>query len=134
MYQASKLVSLELQFEDFLDITLVPREGLDRRVEITVKLQAQQVIPLLDMKSFDPERIAETIPELRRLLVLRWLVSQGRSMIASNPVLRSECKQLLPQSSKGGADDATAGSSLKELVAKVTALNAQGVFALEKQW
>jgi predicted component of type VI protein secretion system len=134
MYQASKLLSLTLKFEDFLDITLVPREGLDRRVELTVKLEAQQVIPLLDMKSFDPERIAETIPELRRLLVLRWLVSQGRSLIASNPVLRSECKQLLPQPSKGGADDAAASSALMELVSKVAALNAQGVFALEKQW
>ncbi len=133
MYQASELLSLSLEFEDFLDVALVPREGLDRRVALTVKLEAQQVIPLLDMKSFDPERIAESIPELRRLLVLRWLVSQGRSMIASNPVLRSECKQLLPQASKGG-DDAPAYMPLNELVTKVNALNAQGVFALEKQW
>ncbi|HYQ18180.1 MAG TPA: hypothetical protein VEQ58_20540, partial [Polyangiaceae bacterium] len=42
-----------------------------------------------------PERVARAVPQIRRLLVIRWLASQGRSMISANPVLRNHVKTLL---------------------------------------
>ncbi len=133
MYQATKISKLELTFEEPLVGMDVPREGLDRRVRLSAEITARQVVPLLDMKSFEPRRIAESVPEIRRLLVLRWLVSQGRSMIASNPVLRGKCKELLK--SQGNAEGESAATSpLQELKEKLGELNKHRVFDLEKQW
>lgn len=132
MYEVTGLKELRLKFDptDF-DVSLVPEGGLEQRVRVEAKLEARHVIPLLDMRSFEPERIAETVPEIRRLLVLRWLVSQGRSMIASNPILRNKCKDLLPGGDPSSAPvanaDAAPLAALREAVAK---LDAHDVFQL----
>lgn len=128
MYEVSGWDELELT-SDMVDPSSIPQGGMERRVQIRATLKARHVIPLLDMKSFDPERIAETVPEIRRLLVLRWLVSQGRSMIASNPILRTKCKELLP-SGQPATDGDAAESPLGSLKAMVEVLNQEDVFRL----
>lgn len=139
MYEVTGLDELALTFEaDDFDVSLVPQGGVERRVRLEAIVTTRHVIPLLDMKSFEPERIAETVPEIRRLLVLRWLVSQGRSMIASNPILRNKCKGMLPGSEQAtpaegaaaGAGEEAGASPLAMLRDAVAALDAQDVFRL----
>lgn len=138
MYEVTRLEKLQLRFDDDFDASLVPPGGLEQRVRLEATVVARHVIPLLDMKSFDPERIAETVPEIRRLLVLRWLVSQGRSMIASNSILRNKCKELLPsgEERETSATEDAGGSAtppLEVLRAAVGGLDAHGVFRLRSQ-
>ena len=138
MYEVTRLEKLQLRFDDDFDASLVPPGGLEQRVRLEATVVARHVIPLLDMKSFDPERIAETVPEIRRLLVLRWLVSQGRSMIASNSILRNKCKELLPsgEERESSATEDAGGSAtppLEVLRAAVGGLDAHGVFRLRSQ-
>ncbi len=78
------------------------------------------------------------LAEIRRLLVLRWLVSQGRSMIASNSILRNKCKELLPsgEERESSATEDAGGSAtppLEVLRAAVGGLDAHGVFRLRSQ-
>lgn len=131
MYEVTGWDELELACEP-IDVTSIPHGGLERRVRIRVTLTARHVIPLLDMKSFEPEQIAETVPEIRRLLVLRWLISQGRSMIATNPILRAKCKELLLPG-EPAAEGAATGAPVALLKAKVAELNAHGAFHIRPQ-
>ncbi len=78
------------------------REAVELRVEITCeRVTGKRSIPVSDMSAFTPERVAYAVPEIRRQLVVRWLLSQARSMISSNPVLRNTCKEMLFDAPEG---------------------------------
>lgn len=132
MYEVTRVRELELTSEP-LDVTMIPQGGLERRVQLRAKVEARRVIPLLSMKSFDPEQIAETVPEIRRLLVLRWLISQGRSMIATNAILRAKCKELLLPAVAQGESEQAPEAPVAQLKAQVAALNGHGAFRIRSQ-
>jgi predicted component of type VI protein secretion system len=81
-------VSLSFESDD--------RQSAEFRVRLAVtEVEGRSAIRLSDMSALSPERVARAVPQIRRLLVIRWLASQGRSMISSNPVLRNYVKSLL---------------------------------------
>jgi len=72
------------------------RDAVEFRVRLVVpKATAHRGIQVANMASFAPERVAMSVPNIRRLLVVRWLLSQGRSLIGSNPALRTQVKDML---------------------------------------
>lgn len=84
----------EDDFEAMLDGD--SRDAVEFRVRIIIpQAQARRGIQVASMASFTPERIAMSVPNIRRLLVVRWLLSQGRSLIGSNPALRAQVKSML---------------------------------------
>lgn len=84
----------EDDFEAMLDGD--SRDAVEFRVRIIIpQAQARRGIQVANMASFTPERLAMSVPNIRRLLVVRWLLSQGRSLIGSNPALRAQVKSLL---------------------------------------
>jgi predicted component of type VI protein secretion system len=72
------------------------RDAAEFRVRFMIpKAAAHRGIQVPNMTSFSPERVAMSVPNIRRLLVVRWLLSQGRSLIGSNPALRAQVKDML---------------------------------------
>ncbi len=124
---------------------LLERSTVELNVPIKVTVRARQVIPLMKIADFEPDRVAAAVPEIRRLLVLRWLVSQARSMIASNPVLRKKCREMFLTTTLADSSTDPVGEidlkaapkepseemrQLKEFVAKLSEDNAFLVNAL----
>ncbi len=86
------------QFDDDLSALLLgdSRDAIEFRVRVMVpKATARRAVQLANMSSLLPGRVAMSVPNIRRLLVVRWLLSQGRSMIGSNPALRTQVKDML---------------------------------------
>lgn len=73
---------------------------------LRVTARAAQRVPLRNMQSFAPEQLTFATPELRRLMILRWLLAQVRTAVSANPVLRSSLKELMK--------DKTAIAALRE--------------------
>jgi hypothetical protein len=80
-----------------LVLASAPLDGQKTNVtgRLTVTARGAQHVPLRGMQSFAPEQLSFATPELRRLLILRWLLAQVRTSVSANPVLRSALKEIM---------------------------------------
>lgn len=97
------------------------RDAVEFRVRLMIpNATAHRGIQVANMASFSPERVAMSVPNIRRLLVVRWLLSQGRSLIGSNPALRTQVKDMLAlEESRLGARKAIAKALPTEYAANL---------------
>lgn len=62
---------------------------------VTAQVPVQLAIPIRSLRSFSPEHIAASVPEIRRLMVMRRLLVEMRSSISSRSELRNVLKAVL---------------------------------------
>jgi predicted component of type VI protein secretion system len=60
--------------------------------EITTHVPINLTIPIRTMNAFTPQHVAQSVPEIHRLVVLRRLLGELRNSIASRPDLREGMK------------------------------------------
>ncbi|ACY15549.1 type VI secretion system contractile sheath small subunit [Haliangium ochraceum] len=83
------------------------------RSEITATVPVALTIPLNRLSDFAPERVAASVPEIRRKLVLRRLLTEARSEISGYAQFREAFKNALPKAEDDAA--AVSSSTLAEL-------------------
>jgi predicted component of type VI protein secretion system len=62
---------------------------------VTAQVPVELTIPIRSLRSFSPEHIAASVPEIRRLMVMRRLLVETRSSISSRSDLRNVLKAVL---------------------------------------
>ena len=62
------------------------------------KVVAERTIPILDMDSFTPDAVATSLPELRRLFLIKQLLQELKAEIQSRPDLRKALSKKLKDS------------------------------------
>jgi predicted component of type VI protein secretion system len=62
---------------------------------VSAQVPVQLTIPIRSLRSFSPEHIAASVPEIRRLMVMRRLLVEMRSSISSRSELRNVLKAVL---------------------------------------
>ncbi len=65
---------------------------------------AERTLPFPSVQAFSPDAIAVAVPELRRLLVIKQLLSDLQSGLRNRPELRKLVKTLLPEYGASPAD------------------------------
>jgi hypothetical protein len=81
--------------------------------KITVKghpIKAERTIPFDSLESMTPDRVANSVPEIRRLLVIKDLLRELKTNLRNLPELRKTLKDQLPGTS---AKDEERGKKLK---------------------
>jgi predicted component of type VI protein secretion system len=58
--------------------------------------KAERTIPFPSLTSFGPDQVASSVPELRRLLVIKGLILELQANLRNMPELRKAFKSLLP--------------------------------------
>jgi predicted component of type VI protein secretion system len=62
---------------------------------VTADVPVNLAIPITDIKAFTPDRIAGQVPEISRLLVIRYMITKLREYVANRPDLSDSLKAML---------------------------------------
>lgn len=99
--------------------------GTDVSIDFSSTLEAEVTVdltvPIRSISSFRPDHLADRVPEIRRLVLLRRLVLELRSYISSNPLLGVALREELDKAQKE-LDEAAAPSAEQPLRSSQTTI------------
>lgn len=99
--------------------------SIDLRSDVAASVKVDLTVPLRGVSDFRPDRLAERVPEIRRLVLLRRLVLELRSYISSNPLLGVALRDQLVEAEKQlAAATPTAAAPLRSSQTTIAQLKA----------
>jgi type VI secretion system protein ImpC len=91
--------------DDPIRYVVAPKDKATGKAKV-VPIGTKRAIPFESMSSFTPDGLADNVPELHRLQVIRELVLDLQASLRNNPAFRKAVRDSLPSGTRTDADKA----------------------------